>query len=99
MSNETTALTVEQAQEQAQAEKAAKEAAKEARLDQMVAVLQDLFKENRIEKKGGRIAITAIYDSFLGSDITKASAVSTLFGNSGYYISASIANGLQIILF
>mgnify|MGYP003550876045 CR=1 FL=1 len=101
MNKETTAttLTVEQEQAQAQAEKEAKQAAREARLDQMVKALQDLFPENLIEKKHSSVRLVSSTDTFYSSDMAKVAAIATLYGNSGYYITASIAAGMRVIMY
>ena len=101
MNKETTAtaLTVEQEQAQAQAEKEAKQAAREARLDQMVKALQDLFPENLIEKKHSSVQLVSSTDTFYSSDMAKVAAIATLYGNSGYYVTASIAAGMRVIMY
>ena len=73
--------------------------AREERLNQMVGVLIAQFPDNRVERSGSYIYVTSNTDSFLGSALGKLNAISTIFGNSGFYITASVTKGLQAVIF
>lgn len=72
---------------------------KEERYNQMIGALTALFPECKIERFNSSVYVTSTSASFIGSEISKLNAVSTLFGNAGFYITASVANGLQAVLF
>lgn len=72
---------------------------KEERLNNISDTLIKLFPENKIERKGSYIYLTSTSTTFLGSEIHKLDAITTVFGNAGYYITASIGCGLQAVIF
>lgn len=72
---------------------------KEERLNQMKTMAQAIFPENKVEKDGHYIRITSTRDMFIGSEIKKVEAISSLHGCNGFFLSASVTNGLQAVLF
>lgn len=72
---------------------------KEERLNQMKAMAQAAFPDNRVEKDGSYIRITSTRDMFIGSEIKKVEAISSLHGCNGFFLSASVTSGLQAVLF
>lgn len=73
--------------------------AKEEKFNQILGALVNIFPDKRVERIGGYIYITSNSASFLGSELNKLNALSTVFGNAGYYITASVTKGLQAVIF
>lgn len=72
---------------------------KEERFNQMVGTLTTLFPECKIEKIRNTVYLTSTSASFMGTDIPKLTAVSTIYGGAGFYITASVVSGLQAVFF
>ena len=72
---------------------------REERINKMIGALTAIFPDNKIEKVGMYIYITSTTDSFLGHELNKLNAISTLFGGCGFFISASVSKGLQAVIY
>lgn len=72
---------------------------KEERLNKMRVMALAAFPDYKVEKDGKYVRVTSNNEMFLSSELKRVEAISSLNGNNGYFINASVGFGLQAVLF
>lgn len=70
----------------------------EERLNNVKTLVQGLFPNNKVEREGDRIALTATTEMFLYTELERVAGVCAIH-HLCYYVRASVRNGLQAIIY
>lgn len=70
----------------------------EERLNNVKTLVQGLFPNNKVEREGNRIALTATTEMFLYTELERVTGVCAIH-HLCYYVRASVRSGLQAIIY